>query len=100
MTKANAILIAARRTKHGPGRRYWGQHEYAQAAIGVLYPDGLPPSIASTRALKAKLVRDVRKQLDKDPVYRRRGFKPVSRNTVLHAAGLTCPQIDNWNCPI
>jgi hypothetical protein len=85
---ANAILIRAGRTKHGPGRNQWGPHEYAQAAIGVLHPDGLPPTIASTRALRAKLVRDVRKQLDKDPVYRARGFRLIGRNTILRAAGL------------
>ena len=87
--KANTIHIKARRTKYGPGRSQKGQHEYAQAAIGVLYPDGLPPSIASTHALKAKLVRAVQRQLRKDPAYQNRRFKKeVSRNTVLRAAGL------------
>jgi hypothetical protein len=93
--KANTILIRAGQTKHGPGRSKWGQHEYAMAAIGVLYPDGLPPSAASIRGFKSMLVRAVQRQLNKDSVYRKRGFTPVSRNTVLHAAGLTIPQIDN-----
>jgi hypothetical protein len=88
--KANTIHIRARRTKYGPGRSQKGQHEYAQAAIGVLYPDGLPLNITNAHTFKAKLVRAVRKQLRKDPVYRDRGFKKeVSRNTVLRAAELS-----------
>jgi hypothetical protein len=86
--QVNTIPIEAGRTKHGPGRRYWGQSEYAQAAIGVLYPNGIPPGIASTHTFKAKLVRAVQKQLDKDSVYRQRRFKPIGRNTILRAAGL------------
>jgi hypothetical protein len=88
--KANAIHIKARRTKHGPGRRYWGQREYARAAIGVLYPDGLPLNIANAHAFKAMLVERVRKKLRKDPAYQDRRFKKeVSRNTVLRAAELS-----------
>jgi hypothetical protein len=86
--KATGILIRAGQTKHGPGRRQWGQYEYAQAAIGVLYPDGLSPSVATSRNLKAKLVRDVRAQLKRDPAYCARGFRLIGRNTILRAAGL------------
>jgi hypothetical protein len=81
--KVAAFVIRAGQTKHGPGRRQWGQREYAQGAISVLYPDGIPPAQA-----KAALVRAVRKQLDKDPVYRARGFKRIGRNTILRAAEL------------
>jgi hypothetical protein len=88
MAKANAIHIKGGRTKHGPGRHEWGQFEYAQAAIGVLYPDGLPPEVASTRGLKANLVRAVRKSLNKDSKYCGRRFKRIGRNTILRAAGL------------
>jgi hypothetical protein len=86
--KANAIHIHAGGTKHGPGRHQWGQYEYAQAAIGVLYPDGIPPDRASARKFKAALVKAVREQLDKDPAYRARGFKRIGRNTILRAVGL------------
>jgi hypothetical protein len=86
--KAHAIVIRTGRTKHGPGRQQWGPHEYAQAAIGVLYPDGIPLNVAGTRTFKAKLVRDVRAHLYADPHYRARGFRPIGRNTILRAAGL------------
>lgn len=86
--KANAIHIKAGHTKHGSGRRLWGQYEYAQAAIGALYSDGLPADLATARTLKAKLVHDVREQLNKDPQYRARGFRQIGRNTILRAAGL------------
>jgi hypothetical protein len=78
--------IEAGRTKHGPGRRSWGQREFARAAKGVLYPDGLPTDIS--RKFKAQLVRDVRKLLNEDPFYRGRHFRRIGRNTVLRAAGL------------
>jgi hypothetical protein len=86
--KANAIHIKAGRTKHGHGRKQWGQYEYAQAAKGVLYPDGISPETAGERGFKAKLERKVRAQLDRDPAYRARGFRRISRNTILRAAGL------------
>jgi hypothetical protein len=86
--RTNAIIIKTGRTKHGPGRYQWGQYEYAQAAVGVLYPDGIPPDAAHKRKFKADLVRAVREQLNKDPAYRARGWRPVGRNTVLRAAGL------------
>jgi hypothetical protein len=84
----NAIHIRATRTKHGRGRHQWGPNEYAQAAIGALFPDGLPPEVASTRGLKAKLVRDVRERLNENRMYRARRFKRIGRNTILRAAGL------------
>jgi integrase len=86
--KVNAIHVRAGGTKHGPGRDRWGPFEYAQAAIGVLYPDGISPSLFSTRTFKTTLVRDVRAQLRRDPMYRARGFRPIGRNTILRAANV------------
>ena len=83
--RVNAIHIKAGGTKHGPGREQWGQYEYAQAAIGVLYPDGISPSMASVRGFRTKLVHEVRAQLLKDPTYRARGFRRIGRNTILRA---------------
>ena len=91
--KANAILISAGHTKHGPGRQQWGQHEYALAAIGVLYPAGITPELSSSRGFKAQLVRAVRRQLAEDPDYRARGFRLIGRNTILRA--LNCPFDDS-----
>jgi hypothetical protein len=85
--KANATHIKVRRTKHGPRHR-WGRHEYAQAAIGVLYPFGIPPELVNRRGFRAELERAVREQLLKDPEYRARGFPLISRNTILEAAGV------------
>jgi hypothetical protein len=67
--KASIIHIRAGRTKHGPGRDRWGQSEYAQAAIGILYPDGISPSLFSERGFKTELVQKVRAQLRRDPYY-------------------------------
>ena len=54
----------------------------------MLYPDGISPETAGERGFKAKLERKVRAQLDRDPAYRARGFRRISRNTILRAAGL------------
>jgi hypothetical protein len=84
--KASIIHIRAGGTKHGPGRDHWGQSEYAQAAIGILYPDGISPGIFDERGFKTELVQKVRAQLRTDPEYCSRGFSPISRNTILRAA--------------
>jgi len=86
--KAGAILIKAGRTKHGPGRHRWGQKEYVQAAAGVLYPNGILSNVSDERGFKAKLVRQIRVQLNRDPAYRARGFRRIGRNTILRALGL------------
>ena len=93
--RVNAIHIKAGGTKHGPGREQWGQYEYAQAAIGVLYPEGISPDVAKVRGFKAKLERAVRAQLNKDLTYRARGFRRIGRNTILRAAELLPRELSN-----
>jgi hypothetical protein len=80
----DVIHIRAGRTKHGPGRRAWGQFEYAQAAIGVR-AQKKPFTLADVakHGFKAKLVRAVRNALSKDPAYRRRFKRQIGRNTIL-----------------
>jgi hypothetical protein len=74
------VHIHAQRTKHGARR--WGQHEYAQAAIGALRAQGkITPGMS-----EARLVRLVQKQLLADPIYRALHPKVASRNTILRAA--------------
>jgi hypothetical protein len=80
--QVNSIHIRAGATKHGPGRRQRGPHEWSQAAIGVLRDRGkLPPGIS-----KSEIVRRVHNRLDSDPVYRALNWKPIARNTILTAA--------------
>jgi hypothetical protein len=80
---AFAWVIRAAKSPYGPRPRM-GQVEYAQAAICVIYPHGLPKNYSPS-----KLTRDVREQLAKDPEYCAVGFsKPVSRQTVLRAVVL------------
>jgi hypothetical protein len=81
--KAGALPpIHSAETKHG-FRRTWGRYEFAQVAIALIYPDGLPLDID-----KAELVRDVNELLAADPTYRATRLPPITRNTVLAAAGL------------
>src|SRR5262249_550720 len=82
--KGDLIHIKARKNKHG-ARAHWGKHEWAQAAIGLLLQHGKLPDFSRSRA-KAKLVKKINEQLNRDPAYRALGWGPLSRNTILAAA--------------
>lgn len=80
--KANAHVIRAVWTKHGP-RKNWSKRQLAQFAIHVLYPDGLPENIDQTQ-----LTRDVNAWLiDNHPHFATK-YVAFDRVTVLRAAGL------------
>jgi hypothetical protein len=74
---ANAILIKAAETKHGP-RQNWRQGEYAQVAIQTLYPGQLPRNID-----RSKLTADVNDWLNANSNYSTTGLRSVSRGTVI-----------------
>jgi hypothetical protein len=72
-------VIRPAKTRHGP-RGSKGPIEWAQRAIQFLYGANPPKDIP-----RAKLVREVRAFLDRDPGWRALGLEPVSRSTVIRA---------------
>jgi hypothetical protein len=70
----NAFVVHPGKTKYGP--RNWGKLEYAQAAIGALYP------VIPASANHSQLVDKVNDHLKRDPGY---SFGKISRQTVMRA---------------
>ena len=87
--KADAHVISARMTKHGPSEN-WGLDQWAQYALSHLYPGGVPKHLN-----KSKLGRDVNDWLGVNADYLATNHKDgrgkprrLNRLTVLRAAGL------------
>jgi len=75
---ANATLIKAGQTKHGP-RQNWRASEYTQAAIAALYPlGGVPKNVD-----RSKLTKRVNKWLTEQPDWCATGLNEISRYTVI-----------------
>ncbi len=79
---ANPHVIKASKSSYGPRPR-WGQIQYAQAALCVIYPNGIPANVNISA-----LTRRVQAQLNEDRAYHEMHFPPVSRQTVMRAIEL------------
>jgi hypothetical protein len=74
-----AFVVRPGDSRHGPLPR-WGRREYAIAAIGALYPDGVPKTVKDLA-----LWRKVQERLSADPKFRAAGYTKISRQTVARA---------------
>jgi hypothetical protein len=76
----NAYTISAAKDRSGGPRPEYGPFEWAQAAIGMLYPFGLPKSIN-----KSRLRRDGNELLAQDPEYKKMLYGKLDRKTFVAA---------------
>lgn len=74
------FVVSGGKNKYGGVRKHWREFEYAQAAIGMLYPEGPPIGVNQKR-----LTREVNNFLAKDPQYRVAGFGEISLREVRRA---------------
>lgn len=80
--KANPFVVRGGKNGGRP-RPDWREIEYAQAALGVLYPEGPPRGVTL-----GVLDRKVNRVLAADPNFIRAGFREVSPRTTRRALKL------------
>jgi hypothetical protein len=81
---AGAYVVPAKRSWKGPRQKFY-RSEYAVAAIGALYPAGVPDSVGNS-----KLWEQVERRLSRDKIYCARYARDkdghlISRQTVMRA---------------